>query len=84
MRSPLPDVRSERIASYLAHQRTYILSTAASQCVWAMPGWYRSHNMEIDCLVPRWADVTHHLVQDSRVLLVVQTSSVAGLPWFQI
>jgi hypothetical protein len=49
-----------------------------------MPGWYRSHNMEIDCLVPRWADVTHHLVQDSRVLLVVQTSSVAGLPWFQI
>lgn len=56
-----------------------------------MPVWYRLHSglsgsrdLEVDCLVPRWADVAHHLTQGSRVVLIVQASSGVGLRWLQI
>ena len=91
MRSQLPDERKEWIASYLAHQRTGVICTVAGAGVWAMPVWYRplpgtsgSPAVEVDCLVPRWADVAHNLTQDPRVLLIVQASSGAGLRWLQI
>jgi hypothetical protein len=91
MRSPLPDEQRHRFASFLAHQRTGIISTTAAQGMWAMPVWYRprpetfgSRSLEVDCLVPRWADVAHHLTQAARVLLIVQASSGAGLRWLQI
>jgi hypothetical protein len=91
MRTHLPDERRERIASFLAHQRTCVISTANSPDMWAMPVWYRldpgtsaSCSLEVDCLVPRWADVAHQLSQDSRVVLIVQASSGAGLRWLQI
>lgn len=39
-----------------------------------MPVWYRplsgtagSRDLEVECLVPRWADVVHHLAQDPTV-----------------
>jgi hypothetical protein len=91
MGSFLPEERKERIASYLAHQRTCIISTATAQGMWAMPVWYRtasgpssSRALELDCLVPRWSDVAHCLTQDSRVVLIVQASSGVGLRWLQI
>jgi hypothetical protein len=40
--------------------------------------------LEVDCLVPRWADVAHHLSQSARVSLIVQAPSGAGLRWAQI
>lgn len=43
-------------------------------------GW----GLELDCLVPRWADVAHHLSQTAKVLLIVQAPSGAGLRWAQI
>ena len=56
-----------------------------------MPVWYRldpgpsaRRNLEVDCLVPRWADVAHQLTQKARVMLIVQASSGAGLRWLQI
>lgn len=89
-----PDLRpehSDRFAAFLAHQRICVLSTVASQGVWTLPVWYRPHapasggtSLEVDCLVPRWTDVAHHLVQDARVVLIVQASSGAGLRWLQI
>jgi hypothetical protein len=91
MRSLLPDDQRNRIASFLAHQRTCIVSTAVSEGVWALPVWYRplpgipgARDLEVECLVPRWADVTYHLTQDPRVMLIVQASSGAGLRWLQI
>ena len=86
-----PDEQRNRIASFLAHQRTGVLSTTVSPGVWAIPVWYRpdfspssSHNMEVDCLVPRWADLGHHLMQEHAVVLIVQATSGAGLRWLQI
>jgi hypothetical protein len=91
MHSHLPDERQAWIAYFLAHQRTGVISTACSPGVWALPVWYRlvpgssgDRSLEVDCLVPHWADVAHQLTQDSRVVLIVQASSGAGLRWLQI
>ncbi len=91
MRSHLPDEQRERIVSFLAHHRTGVISTAGSPGVWAIPVWYRldsrpsgSRRLEVYCLVPRWADLAHQLTQNSRIVLIVQASSEAGLRWLQI
>ncbi|MDT8307495.1 MAG: hypothetical protein RRC07_16300 [Anaerolineae bacterium] len=91
MRASLRDGQRERIASFLAHQRTGVISTTGSPGVWAMPVWYRPdssasgrRHLKVDCLVPRWADIAHHLTPDCRVLLIVEAASGAGLRWLQI
>jgi hypothetical protein len=91
MHSQLRDEQRKQFAAFLAHQRTCIISTITSQSVWAMPVWYRPisgssgrHNPKVDCLVPRWADIAHHLSKAAEVLLIVQASSGVGLRWLQI
>lgn len=85
------DEQRKRIASFLAHQRTGVISAIAAQGMWSMPVWYRpasgpsgGRGLEVDCLVPRWTDVAHHLSENAEVLLIVQASSSAGLRWAQI
>jgi hypothetical protein len=85
MHSPLRDEQRKQIAAFLAHQRTAILSTTVAQGVGAIPVWYRSNALEVECLVPRWADVAHELTQDvTTVLLIVQAGIGTGLRWLQI
>lgn len=91
MGSPLPNDQLDRFTTFLSHQRTCVISTAASQGMWAIPVWYRSTSgtsgnpaLEIDCLVPRWSDVAHHLTQVPKVVLIIQTTSGAGLRWLQV
>lgn len=90
-----PDEQRKRIAAFLAHQRTGVIcctSDSGLPQVWAMPVWYRPNavglsgrqTLEVTCLVPRWADVAHHLSQASTVLLIVQATSGSGLRWLQI
>ncbi|UCC52863.1 MAG: hypothetical protein JSV68_02635, partial [Anaerolineaceae bacterium] len=59
--------------------------------VCAMPVWICLHcgasgsqTLEVDCLVPRWADVAHHLATERRGLLIVQAPPTANLRWLQI
>lgn len=86
------DEQTNRFAAFLDHQRICIISTVASQGVWAIPVRYSplpetsssSTKLVIDCLVPRWSDVAHHLDQDSSVVVIVQASTNAGLRWLQI
>jgi hypothetical protein len=77
------DELRDRMATYLLHHRVCVISTAGTQGVWAMPVRYRSQGLEMDCLVPRWADVTYHLEQDPNLLLIIQACSGAGLRWLQ-
>jgi hypothetical protein len=56
-----------------------------------MPVWYRpapgrsgGQVLEVDCLVPRWADAVPRLSQNAEVLLIVQAPSSVGLRWVQI
>lgn len=56
-----------------------------------MPVWYRpmsrtssNPTLEMDCLLPRWSDVAHHLTKEPMVVVIVQASSGTGLRWLQI
>ncbi|MEJ2736287.1 MAG: hypothetical protein P8189_22425 [Anaerolineae bacterium] len=91
MRAISPDGRRSRIASFLAHHRTGVISAVAAQGMWSMPVWYRpasepsgGRRLAVDCLVPRWADVAHSLSEKAGVLFIVQASSGAGLRWAQL
>ncbi|MBI4491699.1 MAG: hypothetical protein HY690_02785 [Chloroflexi bacterium] len=79
-----------RIIAYLLEHRVCILSTGGSVGAWAMPAWYRplagtvgSQRLEVECLLPRWADVLYHLEHDPRVLLLIPDPESSGLRWLQ-
>lgn len=87
----MQDKLRDQIAAYLAHHDVCIISTAGAQGAWAMPVRYRplpgtlgNHGLEVDCLVPRWADVAYHLEQDHHVLLIVQGCHASALHWLQV
>jgi len=88
----LQDKLRDQIAAYLAYHDVCVLSTAGTQGAWAMPVRYRNHGLEVECLVPRWADVAYHLEQDPhacpehsrRVVLIVQACYAASLRWLQV
>jgi hypothetical protein len=91
MRLHSPNEQGNRISNFLSHQRTAVISTTDAPGVSALPVWYRrlpenarSPGLEVDCLVPRWADVAHRLADTSEVVLIVQATSGAGLRWLQI
>jgi hypothetical protein len=48
-----------------------------------MPVHYRSLGLEIDCLLPRWADVVYHLEQEPTAMLVIQDGEAPALRWLQ-
>lgn len=55
-----------------------------------MPAWYcplaaavGGQVLDVECLVPRWADVLYHLEQDSEVLLIIHDAQAAALRWLQ-
>jgi len=91
MNSYISNDQKRRFHSFLAHQRTCILSTGTAIGVWATPVYYRClpwnsgrARPQVDCLVPTWSDVAHQLTQVSQVLLLVQALTGAGLSWLQI
>jgi hypothetical protein len=43
-----------------------------------MPVRYRNVGLEVDCLLPRWADVAYYIEQDPHVLLVILDSPPTG------
>ena len=73
----------ERLAACLARQHVCVLSTNGPGGVWAIPVHCRSHGLEMDCLVPRWADAAFYLEQDSRVLLIFHAAEADSLRWLQ-
>ena len=83
----------DQMATYLTQHRVGVLVTVGPEGAWAMPVRYRSQKLEVDCLVPRWAEVAHHLEQDPaaagpgtgrNVMLVIQGCHVAGLRWLRM
>jgi hypothetical protein len=68
----LLDELRDRMAAYLAEHQVCVISTTGPEGARAMPVRYRSARLEIDCILPRCADVAYHLEQDPRVALVVQ------------
>ena len=75
------DELRDRMAVYLKGHRVCVLSTAGPEGAWAMPVHYHSLGLEIDCLLPRWADVVYHLEQEPTTMLVIHDAS--ALRWLQ-
>ncbi|MEA3341173.1 MAG: hypothetical protein U9R15_14515, partial [Chloroflexota bacterium] len=72
------DELCDRITTYLAQRQVCIISVAGPAGARAMPVRYRSRGLEVDCLLPRWADVAYYLEQDPHVTLVIQDTSACG------
>jgi hypothetical protein len=87
-----PDERRDRVASFLAHQRTGVISAATTEGICSVPVWYRPatggsggrRGLQVDCLVPRWTDLAHALSERAKILLIVRAPSGAGLRWAQV
>ncbi len=67
----------EQIVAFLSQNRVGILSATGSDRLWAMPVRYCSRGLVVECLIPRWADVSYHLEQNPQVVLVIVTSNQA-------
>lgn len=72
-----------RIADYLSEHQVCVVSTSGLTGAWAIPARYRSQGLEVDCLLPRWADVTYHLEQRPDVLLIIRDTQVDDLRWLE-
>ena len=73
----------DRIVSYLALHRVCVFSVLVPQGLQAMPVRYHSRGLDVECLLPRWADVAYWVAQDPNVLLVIESSHAAGLRWLE-
>jgi len=72
------DELCDRITTYLAQRQVCVISAAGPEGARAMPVYYRSSGLEVDCLLPRWADVAYYLERDPRVALVIWDASACG------
>ncbi|MGE5138200.1 MAG: pyridoxamine 5'-phosphate oxidase family protein [Rudaea sp.] len=70
----------DRMAAYLSQHNVCVISTRGTAGAWAVPAVYRSRDLVMDCLLPRWADAGYHIEQDPQVLLIICDSS---LRWMQ-
>ena len=77
------DKLRDQMATYLAEHQVCVISAAGPDGARAMPARYRNAGLEVDCLLPRWADVAYYLEQDSRIVLVVQDTGAQGLRWLR-
>jgi len=67
----MQDQLRERITAFLSQNRVGILSATGSGGIWTTPVRYRNYGLAVECLVPRWADVSYHLEQNPQVALVI-------------
>lgn len=84
------DKLRDRIAAYLSTHRVCIVSTQGTAGTSAVLARYRlvadvgKGVLQVDCLLPRWADATYHLEQDSQVLLIIPDLQGDDLRWLQL
>ncbi len=81
----------DRIAAYLTTHGLCIVSTqgtAGASAVLARyhlaPGTVGTDALQVDCLLPRWADATYHLEQDPGLLLIIPDPQRDRLRWLQV
>ena len=65
------NVLRERMRNFLSTNRVGVLTISGTEGTWAMPVRYRAENLELDCLVPRWADIAYHVELHPGVLIVI-------------
>jgi len=71
------------MVAYLSRHRACIVCSSGKAGASAVLVWYRNVKLEVDCLVPRWADVTYQIEENPRVLLIVPAGRSGGLRWLE-
>ncbi|HEX2915283.1 MAG TPA: hypothetical protein VH186_31250 [Chloroflexia bacterium] len=74
---------SEHLKAYLQAHSNCIVSVRSAGNSAAMPVLYRAKGLQVECLVPRWADVAYYLEQNPEVILVVPDSASGISRWLQ-
>ncbi len=78
------DQLRDQIATYLANHHVCVICTVGAQGASAMPARYRNHRLEVDCLIPRWAEVAYHLQENARTVLVIVDEASDGARWLEV
>lgn len=78
------DKLRQRIADFLDARQTAVLCAWGWKRPWALPVQYRCRGLEIECLLPRWADLLSLLAEDSRLLLVVTDDQSNSARWLEV
>ncbi|MEW6142101.1 MAG: hypothetical protein AB1597_02950 [Chloroflexota bacterium] len=65
------NILRERMRNFLSTNRVGVLTGSGTEGTWTMPVRYRVKNLELDCLVPRWADIAYYVEPYPEVLMVV-------------
>ncbi len=74
----------ERMIAHLSAHRTCVLAAATTDGASMIPVRYRNLRLEVECLLPRWSDVTYYVEQDPRVSLVIHATDPGALCWLQL
>ena len=74
----------QRLRADLSKHATCILSVTGKGGVWAMPVQYSCNDLEVVCLLPRWADLVYLLEQEQEAVLLFQNSQIPPLRWVQM
>ncbi len=80
------DELRDRIIDYLARNRLCVVTSLTSDGTageWAIPARYCREGLELDLLIPSWADVVYYIEQKPQVLLIVQDAESGGIRWLQ-
>ncbi len=80
------DELCDRLVAYLARNQVCViagLNTGRQAGAWAITARYDSSGLELDCLIPRWADVAYHVQQNPHVLLLVLDQTSPGMCWLE-
>ena len=86
----MEDELRDCMVAFLLKHRICVLTTSGTGGAWAMPARYRplaeavvSRHLEVECLLPRWADAIYHLEQCPQALLIIVEAQGIGLRWLQ-
>ena len=74
----------DHIRTSLAAQRLCVVSAHGAQGACSLPAAYSPHGLQIDCLLPRWAEVTFALERDPRATVVIPPARADGDIWLQL
>ena len=85
------DKLRESMIAFLNAHRVCVFAASGPQGARLIPVRYYSQGLQVDCLLPRWADALHYLEHDQRVMLVVQegahdepVGNAHALRWLQL
>jgi hypothetical protein len=82
----LLELLRDKIQGYLERNTVGVLTVAGKDGVSAMPVKFQNRELDVECLVPRWADIAYHLETNPHVMLLIllkPPSSGESLCWLQ-